>query len=81
MTARTKEERYIIRLYELAQAAGDIDHRVNKYQLGQSINMSPKLVNAICKVLMRTNFIKFADNDQIYITRNGKNLAKTLLEE
>lgn len=79
MSGRTKEERFLIHLYEYVKRSGDPDHLVNRYDLGKTIGFSPKGVDTMCKMLMRTNFIKrFGDTD-IQLTEHGAKLAESLL--
>lgn len=80
MAGKTKEERYLLRIYELALKAGDLQHPLNRYDAGKTISLSPKGVDAICHVLMRANFLKKGENpDQVVITKRGEELALTLL--
>lgn len=79
MSGRTKEERFLIRLYEYVKRSGDPDHLVNRYDLGSSIGFSPKGVDVMCKVLMRTNFIKKSGDTDIQLTEHGARLAESLI--
>ena len=78
--ARTKEEQYVLRLYELASKSGDLEHPMNRYQVGQAIGFSPRLVETICKELVRSNFIRRLHGDDIRLTQQGERLALLLLK-
>lgn len=81
MKSRTQDEKFIIALYELSEKF-DEDRKVfNRYEIGKSISLNPRGVNAICKLLLQANFIKKAGEEEVYITDNGASLAKRLLED
>lgn len=79
--SRTKDERFILRMYEVASKTGEIDHIVNRYEIGRSIGMQERGVDTICVLLGQANFIKKAGKDEIYLTPQGEQLALRLLEE
>lgn len=79
--SRTKDERYVLRLYELALQSGDMRHVMNRYDVGKSISLHDRACNTICNLLIRANFIKKTDKDNIYLTPQGEKLALRLLEE
>lgn len=79
--SHTKDEKFLIRLYELTKASGVEDHLMDPYDVGRSIHFSPILVETLCKTLRRTNFIRYESNGLIYLTSNGIALAEELLQE
>jgi len=81
MKARTSDERFVLSLYETAQASENMDDPHDRYAVGQRVGLSPKAVDAICKLLVQANFIKRADGDTIYLTKHGESLALRLLDE
>lgn len=85
MAARhTPDERFVISLYQTAKALGDISTHQNKYEVGRTVGINPKGVDAISKLLVQANFIKRAtgdDDEMIYLTKNGEQLALRLLNE
>jgi len=78
--ARTREEQYILKLYEMALAEGDLSHPFDRYAVGTAIGVSFRPVNAMCNILLQANFLK-KDEDLIYLTRGGIELAERLLDE
>lgn len=78
---RTKDENYIICLYEEAQKTGDLEINLDRYLVGQVAHINPKGVDTICKLLIQANFIKKSEENEIYLTQNGINLVKQLLLE
>lgn len=79
--SHTKDERFIIKLYELALSKGDVGTPCPKYIVGQLSGLTAKGVDAVCKLLVQANFVKGAGGDDIYLTPHGEKLAKRLLEE
>lgn len=77
--AQTKDEKFLVSLYLVAKDAGDQYGDFNKYDIGHRAGLHPKGVDAICKELLRANFIKKTDEELIYITEHGESLAKRLL--
>ncbi len=75
---RTKEERFLIRLFEAASRKGSYDTPVDRYEIGHASNVHTRVVDSICNQLLKTNFIK-KEGDDIYLTPNGFNLVKSLL--
>lgn len=78
---RTKDEQFVIKLYELAVKEGDIEHTFDRYEVGQSIQQSTRMVDTICALLIRANFIKKAEDNQIYLTPHGEQLVLRLRDE
>jgi DNA-binding IclR family transcriptional regulator len=78
---RTKDELFVLRLYTEAQEMGNVEGRLNKYEVGQKSGLHPKAVDAICRLLVQANFIKKAEEDKIYLTPHGLLLAERLIGE
>ena len=80
--ARTKDENFIVCLYENGLRLGDQETEFNQYEIGAQVGINPKAVDAICKLLIRSNFIKRGEEDHmIYITPHGAGLAVRLIDE
>ncbi len=79
MKAVTQDEKLMIMLYELSLKAGDLETKFNRYDLGQKVGLHDRGINAICKLLMQANFIKKSGETDIYLTKNGVDLAIELL--
>ena len=79
--SRTKDERFILKMYEVASKTGDIEFVVNRYEIGRSIGMQEKGVDTICVLLGQANFIKKAGKEEIFLTPQGEQLALRLLDE
>lgn len=75
---RTKDENFILGLYEEAEKAGDLEGPIDRYQAGIAAHIAPKGVDTICKLLLQANFIKKASESEIYLTPNGIRLVESL---
>lgn len=74
----TKDESFILALYDEAVSTGDPENPVDRYVAGARAHISPKGVNAISKLLIQANFIKKASEDQVYLTPHGIKLVDQL---
>jgi hypothetical protein len=79
--SKTKDERFMIKLYELVHASGDDDLILDRYEVGKLAGITAKGVEAISKLLLRANFIDKVDEVYIQLTPHGKKLALQLLRE
>lgn len=75
----TKDENFVIALYEMAKATGDLENPLDRYEVGARVPLHPRAVNAICRLLVQANFIKKSGEEQIYLTPHGIKLAESLL--
>ena len=75
---RTKDELFMIRLYEEASKQSDVADPIDRYYIGTLVHLHTKAVNTICNLLARANFIKKHGESDISITPHGINVAKTL---
>lgn len=76
MKARTKEEKFMIAVYETALESGDPSSEVDRYSVGQKIGLHPRGINTICNTLAQANFIKKAGPENIYLTDHGISFIK-----
>lgn len=75
----TRDESFMIALYEEALKIGDAEHPRHRYEVGKKANLNPKGVDAICKLLVQANFIIKADEYEVYLTPHGIKLVQKLL--
>lgn len=78
--APTKDENFIIALYEVALKTGDVQTPVDKYAVGEIAGMHSRGVDATCKLLVQANFIKKSGESDIYLTPHGEKLVLSLLD-
>lgn len=79
--ARTKDEMYMIRLYEEACKQAEMDEPFDRYEIGKLAGLQERAVNAICNQLIRSMFLKKVSETEIRITDHGVKLVLRLLEE
>ena len=77
-SARTKEERFILRAYEEAQKAGNPEVVLDRYVIGAAVGLTERGVNASFKLFIRSNFVKNLGEAEFCLTEHGLNLAKRL---
>jgi predicted transcriptional regulator len=78
----TKDERFVLALYKKAKESGNIENTFNCYEIGSSVGLQFRAVDAICRLLIQSNFIKKKKGeDEIYLTPRGIELAENLLSE
>ncbi|MCB1113872.1 MAG: hypothetical protein KDK62_03865 [Chlamydiia bacterium] len=81
MKSFTKDEKYLITLYESAVATGDPYADRNMYAIGEKLGMNPRTVNNIVKLLAQTTFVKKQGGEEICLTPHGEKLVLRLLEQ
>ena len=75
---RTKDENFIMSLYEEAEKTGALENPVDRYLAGMAAHISPKGVDTICKLLLQANFIKKENESEVYLTPHGIKLVEKL---
>lgn len=79
--ARTKDEKFMLALYEEALKTEKMETPFNRYEIGHTIGLHPKGVDTICTLLLQANFIKKESKEEVYITEHGIQLVQTLLSD
>lgn len=79
--AKTKDELFMLRLYEEASKLADIEDPVNRYDIGTLTGLHAKAVDTICVLLAQANFIKKHGKTDIALTENGIRLVKQIQEQ
>lgn len=77
----TKDENFVLALYEEALETGNPENPVDRYAAGNRAGLNPKGVDAICKLLVQANFIKKESETEIYLTPHGLKLVDRLKSE
>lgn len=75
----TKEEKFLVKLYEQARHLGDPESIQLRHDIGRQLGFSESVVNGICNQLCKANFTKKISDEEICLTPHGINLAKSLL--
>lgn len=76
--ARTKDEKFMLRLYEEACKQSAIDDPLDRYEIGRLIGLQSRAVDTICTLLAQANFIKKESQTEISITPHGIQLVENL---
>lgn len=76
--SKTKEEKFLIAVYEAALEAGGPEAEIDRFVVGQQIGLHPRGINTICNQLAQANFIRKHGPELISITENGKRLLDEL---
>lgn len=74
----TKDERFLIKLYEEASKNPSLEDPLDHYAIGKLMGLEFRAVSAISKLFIRANFIKKYD-DYIVLTSLGIKLAQELI--
>lgn len=74
----TKDEKFIIALYDEAMKLGDPYSLVDCYFIGKKLGLHAHATEIICRELAHANFIKKEDKNTIYLTPNGERLVQRL---
>lgn len=79
--ATTKDELFLLKLYELAVAKGGPEEEVDRYVIGKAIGQNDHGIDTIIKHLAQANFIKKCSDNSIYLTPHGLKLVEHLQSE
>lgn len=79
--AHTKDEKFMLALYEEALKTDDLERPFNRYEIGSKIGLHPKASDTICTLLLQANFIRKESKEEVYLTEHGLQLVKSLLAE
>lgn len=76
--ATTKDELFLLKLYELALKSGDPHKAIDRFEVGRAIGQNDKGANVIARDLAQANFVKKGDGDAVYLTDHGLRLVNSL---
>ena len=79
--ATTKDEKFMMCLFEEASKLSDLDASFDRYEIGARIGLQPKGVDTICVLLAQANFIKKKSSTEVSITPHGVKLVERILNE
>ena len=77
----TKDELFLLKLYEMAVKKGDPEKEVDRYAIGKAIGMQDHGIDTIIKHLAQANFIKKCSDNRVYLTPHGVKLVEHLKTE
>ena len=76
MSKTTKDEQFLLKLYDLAKDEGDFDLEINYLKFGKEMIYKDKITKTIVRDLLQANFVKKIDSDTIQLTQNGITFAQ-----
>jgi hypothetical protein len=79
--ATTKDELFLMKLYELAVAQGGPEENIDRYVIGRAIGQNDKGIDTIIRHLAQANFIKKITGNSIHLTPHGIKLVEHLLKD
>lgn len=79
--ATTKDELFLVKLYEMAREQGDHYAPFDRFQIARAIGQNDRGGNVIARDLAQANFVKKADGDEVRLTDHGLKLVRMLLNE
>ncbi|MGE5196358.1 MAG: hypothetical protein ACM3JI_03400 [Anaerolineae bacterium] len=71
----TKDELFMLKLYELASKRGSPHEEVDRYFIGRAIGQNDKGIDTIVRHLAQANFIKKGEEAAVYLTEHGLQLV------
>jgi hypothetical protein len=74
----TKDEMFLVKLFAMAEAAGDISSEHDRYAVGRAVAQNDKSVDNIVRMLAQTNFIKKGHDNAIFLTPQGVSYVEGL---
>lgn len=79
--SRTKDEFFLIKLYQLARAEGNEEEAIDCFAIGREIGQNDKGIKVIANQLAQANFVKKGEDNTVYLTSHGLGLVQELLSE
>ena len=74
----TKDELYLLKLYNMALEQGDPYAEVDRYAVGRAVGYNDKSVDSLVRLLLQANFLKKGEGQSLYFTDHGLQLVKQL---
>lgn len=68
---KSKEERFLQKLYEFAKASGDPENEVDRYKVGKELGEHTRGIDHTVQILTKIGFTKKSENNLIYLTEAG----------
>lgn len=75
---QSKEERYLVKLYESAKTKGDPEREIDRYEVGHILGEHTRSVDNIVRLLCKNNFLKKGDENLVYLTPAGIQFVRSL---
>lgn len=79
--AMTKDEIFVLKLYELAMQLGTPYELIDCLEIAKAIGQNTKGAQVIARDLAQANFIKKAEDNRVYLTDHGLKLVDQIIEQ
>jgi hypothetical protein len=79
--ATTKDELFLLKLYEMALKAGDEKTPFDRLSVGRAIGQNDRGTYVITRDLAQANFVKKAGEDAVCLTDHGLRLVAQLKQQ
>lgn len=76
--AKTKDEKFVLKLYSETKKSGESEAVFDRYQIGALASLPVKAVDTICNLLAQANFIKKREGNEVFLTPHGIKLAEEI---
>ena len=77
----TKDELFLLKLFELTSKLDDPQTAIDRFEIGRAIGQNDKGANVIARDLAQANFIKKGEGDAVYLTDHGLWLVNSLKDQ
>ncbi len=74
----TKDERFLLKLYEMAQESGTATKEIDRYEVGDKMGQRQRGVDSIVRILAKSNFVRLGSGSKIYLSDGGLQLISRL---
>jgi hypothetical protein len=79
--ATTKDELFLLKLYEMAIRLGGPEEEVDCFAVGRAIGQNDKGIGTIVRHLAQANFVKKGTDGTIHLTPHGLKLVEQIAKE
>ncbi len=77
----TKDEMFLLKLYQAASAKGDPKSPINLLTIGKAIGQNDHCIKNIVRHLAQANFVKKGGEETVSLTPQGLRLVEMLLDQ
>ncbi|PWU15021.1 MAG: hypothetical protein C5B45_03350 [Chlamydiae bacterium] len=79
--AMTKDEIFVLKLYELAMQSGTPYGQIDCLEIAKAIGQNTKGAQVIARDLAQANFVKKAEGNRVYLTDHGLKLVQQVVQQ
>lgn len=75
---KSREERFLEKVYELASEKGEPDSEVDRYEVGKLVGANPKATDNSVQMLAKNGLLKRGEGDKVYLSDTGLRFVQDL---